>query len=724
MKHFIEGERIYFDTETTGLYPRHGDVPFAWSFANENLDVVYFEFQVEPFTRALVRDTFHRENIAKIRRLLEDRTIIKGGHNIKFDIGMAEYAEGMEVCGPGGKVNNGGGDFEETMFMAWVCNSLEPDLKLKNLAMRYADISNADEKILKKVVNRARLRVRKYGWKIAYKETMLPDGSVKREAQTAADYWVPRMAHLLLGSDVITAEEAGACKEYGSQDAVRTAMLAMFYRELMQEMGVLHTYNFEKQLWPTVYGMERRGVRIDPERNAREIADMKRRAAGHLAKLCEVSGKPDFNPDADNQVRWLLFDKLGLPINPKRLTEKTQQPSVNVDAMTELRTVHPVVESIVRYRGSVKAYGYFNSYRTHALPDPLAPQFKVLYPEFRQLKAATGRFSCANPNLQQVTSAESSRSEDPIDARHAFGPRPGYIWLLCDYSGMEVRVYADVAKEPNMLRAIAEDRDIHDEFANMLWGGEGNSAGIRECVNVLGLNGSEHANNPTVQAVWKRWNLSMDDIALLSSQNRNAFASEWLASFGWDIIKAQGSIDKKVTKNKGKMCTFNKIYGGGVNAIMNLLKCDRSEAYEILDAYGQRIPRMNEYAAELEAEARANGCIWTLWNRRLAVRPEYLYQCVNYIVQGSSADLLKSVMIKISRWFKEENIDAHIVITLHDELVIEVARYEATPAFVIKVCELMEDTEGHIDVPMPVKPAIATDCWTDKVKIKLKGRAA
>lgn len=723
MKHFIDGDVIYFDTETTGLNSWRGDAPFAFSFSNRNLDKVYFEFQVNPFTRQPIVD---RLALKRIAALLEDERILKVGHNLKFDVRMVDKAYGIKVRGPGGLLTEGG-QFGDTMFMAHACNTLEPDYKLKRLGRVYADIPTSDEKDLHNTVVRMRRRASKLGWQIAWEISERPNGEIKKKGAVAADYWLPNTMHRLR-PDLATPEDAATCENYAVFDVIRTAMLDLMYQDLMDEIGVRHTYEFEQRVWPVIYRMEERGVKIDPENLAKEIQDCLVRQARLMPEIMKVAW-PGFNIDSHDDLRELLYSKkyLGLSCRKDRRT-KTGLPSVDVDALNDHKG-NPVIQTIMRHRGAGKAFGFFHQYQRLMMPDPLVAEIRrkllgleceewmVLHPDFRQLGPCTGRLSCANPNVQQVTSIESSRSAEPIDGRHSFGPRPGYVWLHIDYKGMEVVVFAFVSEEPNMLQAIREGRSIHHEVANRGWGGPWNEAGITECIHVLGLDGSELGTNAELRVLWKEWGIT--DWRKLTDKNRRDLACLWLQRFNWDIVKAQESIGKKVTVNKGKMVTFAKVYGGGPDAIKDLLHVTLEEARDFLATYDRAFPRITEYSRELTAQARLDGCVYSLWDRRMTVNPDKAYRCVNYKVQGSCADLLKTAMVKSDRWLREAQRDAYLIMSIHDELVFEVAKSEFTYPLIGRLSAIMQDTEGRIGVPMDTDPSVVYAQWAHKKKLKV-----
>lgn len=702
-RHFLDGNIIGFDTETTGLLPWQGDRAFAFSFCNENHETAYFELDVDPFTRKVIPDA---SVLDPIRQILGDPKIEKVAHNMAFDRFHMEVGWDIPV----------NGKLHDSVLLAHICNPLEPTFELKKLCVKYGLMDDADEKILRMAVNRCRNRARKRGWKVAIEEknSLKED---KDKAVTAADYWVPGMLYQM-HPDECREGDQDLCEIYAVKDAIRTMSLKQFYEGIIDLEESRHVYeNLEQPLMEVVYKMRGRGVRIDLEQNERDIEAMKVRGHADMASIIAAAW-PEFNIDSPIQMRKLLFEKLGLPANPDRTTTTGMQ-SVDADTLVELKkeTEHPTVSQILKYRGASKAYSYFCRYRQYACKDRVVPGTMVLHPDIRQLKPSTGRFSMANPNMQQVTSEESSRSPDPIDARGSFGPRKGYAWLHNDYKGMEVRVFADVAQEPNMLRAIAEGREIHDEVCDRGWGGKNNPGGIDECIHVLGLDGSENFTRPEHQALFKEWGVR--DWKSLSHRNRADLVCHWLDGFNWSIVKAQASVGLKVTKNKGKMVTFCKMYGGAAGAIADLLHMPVPEAQKFLNQYDKQFPRIRQYSAELQEEVLVNGYITTRWGRRLPIRKDLSYQCVNYMVQGSSADLLKSAMLKTDRYLDNIGIDGHLVLCVHDELIFEIKREELTYPLIRKICSLMEETDGNLNVPMPTDPSIAWKNWRQKQKVKL-----
>jgi len=699
MVHFISGKRIWWDTETTGLGLWKGDAPFAWSFCNEEGETAYFEWDVDPFTRRVIPVP---EELEQIRALLEDPEIEKEGHNVKFDV-RAAGNHGIKVRGRIG----------ETMHKAHNCNSREINYKLKHLGDKYGGIDQSDQTALHKCVVRLRRKAAKLGWKIAFDEIPQMYGPPKRKAAVAADYWIPRMMYRL-HPELVLPEEASLCEEYAIKDAYRTMLLGLFYEGLIEEYEVREVYEMEQRLWHVVWKMEQRGVRVDPVAIKAEMQKEMIRGA-EMFKELEERAWPGFNPASHWDVRRLAIEVLGLnPVVP----EGKKLASVGAEFL-EKNLSDPTIHLIAKYRASAKAFGaFFSKFNRSMVPDPLCPGGYAIHGNFRQTAARTARLSCSDPNLQTVTEPDKTKALVPVYSRHVFQPRPGYAWLCADYSNMEVRVFAEVAQEPVMLEAIHRGENIHTLVANRIWGGVGNPLAINAAIRALCLHGLT-TPIPEVLEVWKRYGVI--NPRKLTPEDRHRIAEQWLEEFYWDTVKAEYSLGgAEYSRTIGKMVTFLKIYGGGLRSARKLLKDENrqplpdEELLDILAGYDTGFVRLAEFSQEIIDIARKDGYIKTLWGRRLSIDPEKAYKAVNYLVQGSSADLLKSRMIATDDFLTDAGLDAYLLLSIHDELVFEISRKILTKPLLQDLCLIMEDTDGHMSINMPVEPKIVWHDWGHK----------
>lgn len=722
MKHFIAGKLVAWDTETTGLKPWHGDKPFAFSFCNEQGDTAYFEFPVNPHTRQVIYDS----RLRAVRHLLEDERVTKVAHNSKFDIRMVAKGCDITVAGPGGACVDGG-LHHETIFAAHACNSDEINYKLKPLAAKYVGIPVADEKGLKKVVNRLRRKAKLRGWLIG--------------GDNECDYWLPgtvyrhRKLRVAWG---VGQWEARRCRRYAIQDVKRTMLLWMMYRELMNELKVRDTYDREMLLWPEAYRMEERGVVCYADRLAAVHDRASLSQKKNIEKIEKNWGWSGINMNSPQQVARMLYGKQHCGLKkPDVKASKTKKVSKLGTDMRTLQYIRgePVVDAIFRYRATKKGLEFCETYQSYGVPEGHDPNQLVIHGGFKQVGPNTGRWACGEPNLQQVSEPDSSRHGQVMPVREPFGPRPGFVWISADYSGMEIRVFADVADEESMLEEIRHGRDVHSLAIRKVYGGENNPLAIRQAVAALALDGRSDEWPEVIEKARQELGVKKNP----SFKDALKLAAKWLTRWDWDIEKAEKSLGRKNTRGRCKQISFLKVYGGGADSASIVMACPVEEARETMREYDRMFPRMRVYSNELQRQARRDGGIRTRWNRWIPVDPNRAYAAVNYIVQGSCADLMKHAQMKCQAFFHQNRdlmvglrrwkvpiavlewdrkLDADTVMTIHDELVFEIRRVQCTHAVVRRIDTLMSDSDGHLRVSMPVEPRIITRGWDDKPLIK------
>ena len=253
-----------------------------------------------------------------------------------------------------------------------------------------------------------------------------------------------------------------------------------------------------------------------------------------------------FNPASSYDVRKLLFDVNKISI--KKYT-KTGLASVDAEVLDEYRGTHIVADTLLKWRNSSKTLAFFKNYKRLAVPDPLNPGGWCIHPGLNQVGPKTSRFSCKEPNLQNVPDDTGSKSIEPIQARTPFGPRPGYVWYCFDFSQVEVVIFAVVAQIQTMIDAVLGGRDMHSECANRAWGGEGNPNAVWAGRHALELDTGE---NPSTQEIlsaiqnidgYSRFSWKM--IQGLSSVRKDELVHKWLKKYKFDIVEAEKSIHKK-----------------------------------------------------------------------------------------------------------------------------------------------------------------------------------
>jgi len=315
----------------------------------------------------------------------------------------------------------------------------------------------------------------------------------------------------------------------------------------------------------------------------------------------------------------------------------------------------------------------------------------VLHPGYRQWGTLTGRYSCTEPNMQQVSDPNSTNSlaaEFVVDIRQVFIPRPGYVWYCPDYSQLEVIIFADISGEPSMIQAINDGEDIHSATNEKIWGGEGNPRAIEAAMEIL------------------------------DTKDRGR-AKAYMEKHGWRIGDAESAAGMKIFRKRAKGVTFTKIFGGGPLALMRWIGVAKEEAKAILNAYDDSFPTMVERMNEIERQGRREGFVTNPFGRRLGVDPWNAYRAVNHMVQSAAADLMKRGMRQCHAYLQDLGIDARILMTIHDELIFEIRKGDNSRTVLRGICEKMADHGGVFSVPTPVDMDRVTKRWSKKAKVEL-----
>ncbi len=226
-----------------------------------------------------------------------------------------------------------------------------------------------------------------------------------------------------------------------------------------EKCGVLNVYtDIDLPLAPVLFRMEQAGVRISPI----ALSSLSERFGGELARLgeriFELAGKR-FNINSPKQLGAVLFTDLGLAAPPSR--GKSKSVSTAQDVLDFLAEKHEVPRLVLEYRHLSK----LKSTYVDALP-LLADANSRVHTTFQAAATATGRLSSVNPNLQNIP----IRTELGREIRAAFTAAPGTQLLSADYSQIELRLLAHFSEDPLLMRAYAENIDIHTLTASEVFG--------------------------------------------------------------------------------------------------------------------------------------------------------------------------------------------------------------------------------------------------------------
>ncbi|MCP8900021.1 DNA polymerase I [Gilvimarinus xylanilyticus] len=286
---------------------------------------------------------------------------------------------------------------------------------------------------------------------------------------------------------------------------------------------------------------------------------------------------------------------------------------------------------------------------TDKLPKMINPQTGRVHTSYHQAVTATGRLSSADPNLQNIP----IRTEEGRRIRKAFVAPKGYKVLAADYSQIELRIMAHLSEDKGLLNAFAENLDVH-----------------------------------------------------------RATAAEVFAT---DLDKVTDEM-----RRRAKAINFGLIYGMSAFGLGKQLGLPRNEAQSYIDRYFERYPGVARYMDETRALAHEKGYVETLQGRRLYLpeinaRNKMLQQAaertaINAPMQGTAADIIKLAMVTVAHWLNDSELDARIVMQVHDELVLEVAE-DQVDAVREGLIERMSQA-AELAVPLIVEAEVG-DSWDE-----------
>jgi len=434
--------------------------------------------------------------------------------------------------------------------------------------------------------------------------------------------------------------------EYAAMDVL--VLFPIFdkqYAKIKAE-SLTKTAKLEFAVLPVVGEMELRGININAEKWRRNLQGLKEKR-DLLAQQIQNEVRPLYkNSQAD------LFGNMGNVINlnsQKQLLELFNDklgldfPSTGVAVLQKFP--HPVAKMLLEYRGYEKLLSAFGE----NMLSKLNKKTKKLHPDFFQLGAATGRFSCSNPNLQQI----------PRDAtfRSCFSASKGYKLVNADYSQAELRILAEYSKDPVFVRAYKENADLHTITASQMY-------------------------NVPFDKVTKEMRQATKTINFGLMYGRGA------VSIGMQIGISSDEAKKLLDK-------YFSIYAGVKKWL------DKAARTAVQKGYAETILGRKRWFV-LPDKADPN-YIREIGSIERAAK--------NHPIQGTSADMTKLALVFIQERFEKEGIKGGIVHTVHDEIVSEVVEEQAEFAAKIQQEEMERAGKTFLrEVPV-VAEVTVSDVW-------------
>lgn len=426
-----------------------------------------------------------------------------------------------------------------------------------------------------------------------------------------------------------------AASEYSGEDSAVTLRLKEFFEPALEKEGLSRLfYEMEVPLIEVLADMEMAGVKIDlplmssfSEKMGSELSSIEQR-------IYFIAGE-EFNINSPKQLQEILFEKLGL-----KATKKTKTGySTNIEVLEQLALEHELPREIIEYRMLSK----LKSTYVDALPKLVNPETGRLHTSFNQTITATGRLSSSEPNLQNIP----VRGEWGKRIRGAFIAEDGNVLLSSDYSQIELRIFAHLSGDRELMDVFENDGDIHTRTASGLFGvaPEAVTDEMRRSAKTVNF-GIMYGISPF--GLSKQLGIPADEARF--------YIDTYFARFSG----VRDYIDSLILEAEGK---------GYVTTLFG-----RKRAIPELKSSNRNIKQLGE---------------------RLAT---------NTPVQGSAADIIKVSMLNIGRRLKNEQLKTQMLLQVHDELLFEVPEEEKDV-----VRELVrEEMEQAVSLSVPLKVDIGT----------------
>ncbi|KJR09993.1 DNA polymerase I [Gordonia sihwensis] len=397
--------------------------------------------------------------------------------------------------------------------------------------------------------------------------------------------------------------------------------------------------------------LECAGIAVDVEHLDALERGFAQRVRDAAEAAYEVIGE-QVNLGSPKQLQAILFDKLDMPKTKKTKTGYT----TDADALTSLyeKTEHPFLKHLLEHRDATRL-----RVTVEGLQKTVADDQRI-HTTFNQTVAATGRLSSTDPNLQNIP----VRTDAGRQIRHAFVVAPGPVpigaapvefesLMTADYSQIEMRIMAHLSEDEGLIEAFNTGEDLH------------NFVGSR--------------------------------------------------AFGVPVDQVDPQMRSRV-----KAMSYGLAYGLSAYGLAAQLGISREEAKQQMEQYFDRFGGVRDYLHRVVEEARRNEYTATLFGRRRYLpdlnsdnfqrRQAAERMALNAPIQGTAADIIKVAMINVQNRLRAEKLSSRMLLQVHDELVIEVARGERETVEAVVRAEM----GGAIKLSVPLEVSVGYGrSWDD-----------
>ncbi|VVO75998.1 DNA polymerase I [Pseudomonas fluorescens] len=584
---------IAFVTETNGSDAQHSQlVGLSFSVAANEAAYIPLTHSYMGVPEQLDRDTV----LLALKPLLENPNKLKVGQHAKFETNI------LANCAIGGDQSNRiivQGIAFDTMLESYVLDSTATRHDMDSLALKYL-------------------------------------GQSKTDIHEIAGKGVKQLTF-----DQISLELAGP---YAAEDADVTFRLHLALQEKLAATPSLGKVlnDIEMPLMPVLARIERQGALVDANLLGIQSVELGEKLVALEREAFAIAGE-EFNLGSPKQLGVILYEKLGLPVLSK--TAKGQASTAEAVLAELAEQDYPLPKVLMQYRSLSK----LKSTYTDRLPEQINARTGRIHTSYQQAVAATGRLSSIDPNLQNIP----IRTAEGRRIRQAFVAPKGYKLLAADYSQIELRIMAHLAKDEGLLYAFRNDLDVHKATAAEVFGVELEAVTTDQRRSAKAIN-----------------------FGLIYGMSAFGLAKQ----IGVDRKQSQAYIDRYFTRYPG---------------VLEYMERTRAQAAEqgfVETIFGRRL-----YLPEINA-------------KNPALRKGAERTAINAPMQGTAADIIKKAMVAVDNWLTSSGLDAKVILQVHDELVLEVRE-----DLVDKVREEIRvhmSGAAQLDVPLLVEVGVGNN-WDE-----------
>ncbi|NNG15286.1 MAG: DNA polymerase I [Gemmatimonadales bacterium] len=434
----------------------------------------------------------------------------------------------------------------------------------------------------------------------------------------------------------------GVAGEYSGSRSITVLALHQVFRPFLERMAAEPLFHdIEMPLVGVLVDMEWTGIRIDTTLLAKLGREFREELTTLVAEIHVAAGQ-EFNLNSPKQLAAVLFEKQQLPILKKTKTGA----STDADVLEQLAAMgHDVPRLILEHRELQKLLSTY----VDVLPDAVNPTTGRIHTTFNQTGAATGRLSSSDPNLQNIP-VRSRRGEV---IRRGFVPDNGWVFLVADYSQIELRLMAHLSQDPAFIEAFRRGGDIHGETAAIIFDVPANE-----------VTSDMRARAKTINfaTIYGQGPFALGKQLDISQQDAKAFISAYFERFA------------------------------GVRTFLDRqIELARSQGY-VETLFGRR-----RYIPEIK-------------DKNFNVRAFGERTAQNSPLQGSAADLIKRAMIRIHECLRSDGLRAQMLLQVHDELVLEAPKSEVDQVRTLVKREM--ESAADLSIPLVVEVGVGPN-WLD-----------